>query len=201
MFLITIGGIFIAILIFMIIASFLYDCFAIISCHIKDFCEYMGVSASITPVIIVLLGWVLLFTFPHIWWVGALCIALPVFAWFGTAGVNIWKVVLVKILGFPIFAALVLFSLISGHQKTKRKKNWDGTETTYTMLFPAEINTGEWKLKSVYSLGGVEFYENYDGTRCLVDHKQTLSFRDVQYKITPLYNINNPKPLWIRWLY
>lgn len=189
------------IIIFMIIANLLYVSFAKMSGRIKDFCEDMEVSASITPVLLILFGIWFIYEFSHTWWVGAICIALPILSWVGAAGLNIWKVVLAKILGFPIFAALVLLSLISANQKSKTKNNWDGTQTTYTYSFPEEIETGNWQLKRVYFLGGINFYENFDGTRCLVRHKHTLSFDDVQYDVTPLYNINDPKPSWIRWLY
>lgn len=185
----------------MIVANLFYTVFAGLQCRIKDLCEQLGVSTAVTPVLIVFVGILFLTGCPQDWWIGAVCIAIPVGYWLIKTGTNIWKVIIVKILGFPIFVSLTILNIICGHQKSRTRSHLDGSRTVYTLLFPSEINTGEWQLTHTYTIAGAQFYQNEDGRMCLVNHKYSSKYYDVQYDITPLYNVNDPKPWWIRWLY
>lgn len=191
----------VVIIAFFIVTNIFYTVFAGIQCRIKDLCEHLGVSTAVTPVLIVFVG-ILFLTGPlKYWWVGVICVAIPVAYWLFKAGLNIWKVIIVKILGFPIFVSLNILHIICGHQKSRKRNNWDGSRTIYTLLFPTEIETDEWQLTHTYTIAGAHFYTNEDGRMCLVNHKRTGDYLDIQYDVTPLYNTNDPKPWWIKWLY
>ncbi len=124
---------------------------------------------------------------------------------------DFWKIIIVKIIAIPVILIDFIAGMIVGHQAgsthTREYKRYDGRkviETThFTVGFPAHIDTGNWSLDYVYELGYSRVYENYDGMRCLVDHSRKLlkGNEGYDYDIVMLYNINDPLPGWIRWLY
>lgn len=173
--------------------------------RIKDYCIYKNTTASCYPILLMLIGvvWILMFNnnigmmLP-----GIVMIALPILWQLFKSGGDFWKVLIMKAIAFPIFLAQLIFGVLGGsHRKSKTKNNWDGSKTTYTWLMPERIVQDGWDLQLVYNMGGVEYYENYDGMRCIADHKQTIGWENVQYDIKPLYNVREPLPGWIAWLY
>ncbi len=169
----------------------------------------MDLSAGGT-IFILLIGLVCLY-FPNsaIIGIGIFC-ALAAYYFIRFKG-DFWKIIIVKIIAIPVILIDFLVGIVSGYQSgsthTREYKRYDGRRvierTHFTVGFPAHIDTGSWSLDFVYELGYSRVYENYDGMRCLVDHKRKMlkGNEGYDYDIVPLYSIHTQLPGWIRWLY
>jgi hypothetical protein len=119
---------------------------------------------------------------------------------------DFFKVFIVKLITIPVCIVFMITYLFVGHRKEKVVERTNisrtrGTRTTYRYKWPSEIIQGEYALSYVYNVFGAQYYENYDGTRCVVEHKRTLTFNNLQYEVYPLYNVSDPLPRWVAWLY
>lgn len=211
----TIIIILVVLVLFFIVAAVLYKQVAKFTGRIKDYCAYKGVSASFLPIVVMAVGIGFIITYAGMsdsigdffskgvgMWLSVAAVAIPVLILLFKSGLSFWKVIILRILVFPFFIVQGILGAVSGHEKRKTKRNWDGSQTEYYYRFPAEIYTEDgWELEFVYNLAGTRYYEHSDGTRCIVHHKHTMSFEDVQYDVIPLYNVNYPAPWWIRWMY
>lgn len=175
-----------------------------IACRIKDFGEAKNTSVSFSPIVFILFGFVLVVNFPRSMatvLVGSAFVAVPVIWQIRKNGLDFWKILLVRIIGFPFFLAMMFTSAIFVRDKSKTIVDWSGTEVTYVWARPDHIVEGEWVINHVYDIACWQIYESTDGMRCMVGHVPTLRFSDVRQDVMPMYNVKGPLPKWIAWLY
>jgi hypothetical protein len=152
------------------------------------------------------IGLGLTYNFMNTLFPGIVIMALPFLWLFIKYRADFWKVLIVKAIALPLLTVNAVSGFFGSHRKKAGKtirKNYKGDiiETHYSWAMPERIVQDGWDMRHLYQLGHADYYENYDGMRCLAEHKHTLARDDVRYDIFPLYNINDPLPNWIRWLY
>lgn len=182
--------------------------------RIYDCCLARKCSANVMPPILIFIG-VMILVQQMIWsmqmglgigfggmsQLGLLLAGVPLLWLLLRHRLGFWKVLILKTILLPVVAAqLISYVFGGGHHKSKTVTNWDGSKTEYSYKMAPYIEQDGWQLRYVYTLGS-DYYEHVDGTRCIVDHERTMTFNNLVYAIRPLYNINEPAPGWIRWLY